>query len=98
MDPDLLLTNVSVYWFTGTGASAARFMYESHHASAGWAPPAAPQGFAVFGGGGAIIRPLIDPGSHAAHWSAFARGGHFPAMEVPDLLVADVRQFFRRLR
>ena len=32
------------------------------------------------------------------HWSEFERGGHFPALEVPDLLVADVRAFFRRYR
>jgi epoxide hydrolase len=32
------------------------------------------------------------------HWSEFDRGGHFPAMEVPDLLVGDVRTFFRGLR
>jgi epoxide hydrolase len=32
------------------------------------------------------------------HWSDFDRGGHFPAMEAPDLLVGDVRAFFRRLR
>jgi hypothetical protein len=32
------------------------------------------------------------------HWSEFETGGHFAAMEVPDLLTADVREFFRRLR
>jgi hypothetical protein len=32
------------------------------------------------------------------HWSDFAEGGHFAAMEVPDLLVEDVREFFRGLR
>jgi hypothetical protein len=32
------------------------------------------------------------------HWSEFDRGGHFAAMEAPDLLVDDVRTFFRRLR
>jgi epoxide hydrolase len=32
------------------------------------------------------------------HWSEFDRGGHFPAMEEPDLLVGDVREFFRRFR
>jgi hypothetical protein len=32
------------------------------------------------------------------HWSEFGRGGHFAAMEEPDLLVGDVREFFRKLR
>jgi pimeloyl-ACP methyl ester carboxylesterase len=36
--------------------------------------------------------------NNIVHWSEFDRGGHFAAMEEPDLLVADVRQFFRRLR
>jgi epoxide hydrolase len=32
------------------------------------------------------------------HWTEFERGGHFAAMETPDLLVGDVREFFRRFR
>jgi hypothetical protein len=37
-------------------------------------------------------------GNNIVHWSEFERGGHFAALEVPDLLVAEVRQFFRKLR
>ena len=44
------------------------------------------------------IRSLLDPGSTMEHWSEFKHGGHFPAMEVPDLLVGDLRTFFRRFR
>jgi hypothetical protein len=36
--------------------------------------------------------------THIVQWSEFDRGGHFAAMEVPDLLVDDIRTFFRRLR
>jgi pimeloyl-ACP methyl ester carboxylesterase len=43
------------------------------------------------------IRALLDPGG-SMHWSEFDRGGHFPAMEAPDLLVGDVRAFLRPLR
>ena len=43
------------------------------------------------------IRSLLDPGA-SMHWSEFDRGGHFPAMEAPDLLVEDLRAFFRPLR
>jgi pimeloyl-ACP methyl ester carboxylesterase len=32
------------------------------------------------------------------HWKEFERGGHFPAMEIPDLVVNDLREFFRTLR
>jgi pimeloyl-ACP methyl ester carboxylesterase len=94
VDRDQLLTGVSVYWFTGSGASSAQLGYEASHAGEWPEPSATPQGWAVFGDGG-IIRRLVDPEQAIAHWSEFDRGGHFPAMEVPDLLVADLRAFFR---
>ena len=98
VDLDQLLTNVSIYWFTGTGATAANFLYESYHSEAGWVPPSdVPQGMAVFNSD-PILRRLLDPGHQIAHWSEFAQGGHFPAMEAPGLLVSDVRTFFRGLR
>ena len=95
-DRDELLTNVSVYWFTRSGASAARVIYENFHAQ-GWTPPGpAPQAFAVFAGDTGIRR-LLDP-AQETHWSEFDRGGHFPAVDAPDLLIGDVREFFRPLR
>jgi len=101
VDRDQLLTNVSVYWFTRSGASAARFIFENAHAPRDWgaAPttPPAPQGMAQFGADD-LLRRVMDPERGIEHWSVFDRGGHFPAMEVPDLLVGDVRAFFRRFR
>jgi pimeloyl-ACP methyl ester carboxylesterase len=101
VDRDLLLTNVSVYWFTRSGASAARFIYEGAHAGPDWGSPPttppAPQGLALFGGDD-LLRRVMDPERKIAHWSEFDRGGHFPALEVPELLVGDVRAFFRPLR
>ena len=95
---DQLLTNVSVYWFTSTGASAAHFIYDASHAS-DWVPSSlAKQGWAIFGGAGTVIRCLMDPAHQMVHWSEFERGGHFAAMEVPDLLIGDVRAYFRRFR
>jgi epoxide hydrolase len=97
VDRDQLLTNVSVYWFTRTGASAAGFLYESAHSMAGWvAPSDVPRGWAVFNSD-PILQRVFDPEHRIAHWTEFARGGHFPAMEVPELLIGDVRTFFRRL-
>lgn len=40
----------------------------------------------------------MDPDHAIEHWSEFQHGGHFPAMEQPDLLTDDVRVFFRRCR
>jgi epoxide hydrolase len=98
VDRDQLLTNVSVYWFTRSGAAAATFLYEAAHAMREWgAPSPAPTGFAVFGEG-SLMRRALDPEHKVEHWSEFDRGGHFPAMEVPELLVGDIRTFFRRLR
>mgnify|MGYP006317398113 CR=1 FL=1 len=49
VDRDQLLTTVSLYWFTGSGATAAHTLYEQAHSTDWGAPPAVPQGFAVFG-------------------------------------------------
>jgi pimeloyl-ACP methyl ester carboxylesterase len=57
-----------------------------------------PQGWAVFGKENNILRRLLDPEKKIKHWSAFDHGGHFPAMEVPDLLIGDIRAFFSTLR
>jgi epoxide hydrolase len=97
VDLDQLLTNVSIYWFTRSGASAARFLYETAHSTEWGAPGTAPQGWALFAAQ-PFVRAMMDPGYEIEHWSEFDRGGHFPAMEVPDLLVGDVRKFFRRFR
>ena len=45
-----------------------------------------------------IIRRLLDPEHQVEHWSEFERGGHFAALEVPELLVGDLRTYFRRFR
>jgi epoxide hydrolase len=108
VDRDRLLTNVSVYWFTGSGASTAHAVYEGMRAWRAFAaqqdagetrPPSAgpPTGVAVFAAD-TTIRDLMDPDRRIAHWSEYDRGGHFAAMEVPDLLTGDIRAFGRTLR
>jgi pimeloyl-ACP methyl ester carboxylesterase len=97
VDLDRLLTNVSVYWFTGTGASAANFLYETGHSTEWGAPATAAQGWALFAAQ-PFVRAMMDPDHEIEHWSEFDRGGHFPAMETPDLLFGDVCKFFRTLR
>jgi hypothetical protein len=56
-----------------------------------------PQGLALFGGDD-LLRKVLDPDRRMAHWAEYDRGGHFAALEVPDLLVGDLRSFFRPLR
>ena len=90
------LTTVSLYWFTGSGATAAHTLYDQAHSSDWGAPPAVPQGFAVFGAD-ETVRKLV-PAPAGAHWTDFPRGRHFPAMEAPAQLAADLRAFFGPLR
>jgi hypothetical protein len=67
--------------------------------SSSWGAPAGttPTGVAVFAED-ITIRRYGEPANNIVHWSEFDRGGHFAAMEVADLLVGDVREFFRPLR
>jgi pimeloyl-ACP methyl ester carboxylesterase len=101
VDRDQLLTNVMLYWLTGTAGSSARLYYEAARTGA-WGPPrpsTAPTGVAVFPREIASpIRRLAELSNNIVHWSEFDRGGHFAAMEEPDLLVDDIREFFRRFR
>ena len=100
VDRDHLLTNVALYWFTGTAGTSANLYYEGAHAG-GWgqkiAPSPVPTGVAAFTTDIAIRR-YAEQSNNIVHWSDFERGGHFAAMEAPDLLVADVRKFFEPLR
>ncbi|MPZ20839.1 MAG: hypothetical protein GEV06_23465 [Luteitalea sp.] len=100
IDRDHFLTNVSLYWLTGTAGSAALLFKEtSHDVRSVGAPSTVPTGMAVFPREPLVpIRALAERSHTIVHWSEFDRGGHFPAMEVPDLLIGDLRQFFRGLR
>ncbi|MGE0539664.1 MAG: epoxide hydrolase family protein [Dehalococcoidia bacterium] len=98
IDRDDILTNVTVYWLTGTGATSAHLYYENMHSSTWHADRATtPTGVAAFAQDVAIRR-YAEYGNTIVHWSDFDRGGHFAAMEAPDLLTGDVREFFRGLR
>jgi pimeloyl-ACP methyl ester carboxylesterase len=98
VDRDRILTNVMFYWLTGTAGSSARLYYENMHAGSwGQQPATPPTGVAVFAEDIAIRR-YGERGHTIVHWSEFDGGGHFAALEAPDLLVGDVRAFFRRFR
>ena len=98
VDRDRLLTDVTIYWLTATAGSSARLYYEG---AKSWGqanePSAVPTGVAVFPMD-ITIRSIAESQHNIVHWAEFDRGGHFAAMEAPDLLVADIREFFRPLR
>jgi pimeloyl-ACP methyl ester carboxylesterase len=102
IDRDHLLTNVMLYWLTGTAGSSARIYYErahSHYWDASPAPSTAPTALAVFPRDNFIpLRHIGERTNNIVRWTEFDRGGHFAAMETPDLLVADIRALFRQLR
>jgi pimeloyl-ACP methyl ester carboxylesterase len=91
---DQILTSVTTYWLTGTAGSAARLYKE---AAAGWAdrPPycEVPAALAVFPGD-STVRRFAQARHNVARWTEFDRGGHFAAIQAPDLLERDLREFF----
>jgi microsomal epoxide hydrolase len=99
---DELLTNIMIYWVTGSIASSTRLYYESRKAGR-FGPTEerveVPTGCAIFPK--EIIRPArrwAERKYNVTHWTEMPKGGHFPALEEPDLLVQDIRSFFRTLR
>lgn len=95
VDRDQLLTNISLYWFSRSGASSAQFYFEGEHSGLGPVMAAGvPTGWAAFDSH-PLMRRVMDPSKAIGHWSEFAEGGHYPAMEEPELLADDIRTFFR---
>lgn len=106
---DDLLTNVMIYWVTESMPSSTRIYYESQHnlpRPASLSPfestgRPAPLGYALFPKEINVPpRAWVErsTGAQMIHWTEMPRGGHFAALETPDLLAADVREFFRKVR
>jgi len=96
IDRDRLLTDVMLYWLNASSGSAARL-----HRETGRVAHVCPQptGVAVFAHDITLaIRPFAEHTHNITRWSEFDRGGHFPALEAPDLLAADITAFFATLR
>ncbi|BDU08617.1 epoxide hydrolase [Nocardia cyriacigeorgica] len=98
IDQDRLLTNVMLYWLTGTAGSAA---YVGYAQDAPWGVEkqnsGVPTGVIVFAHDVAI-RKYAGTADTITRWIDVDRGGHFAALEEPVLLTADIREFFRDLR
>lgn len=93
---DQILTEVSLYWFTNTSATAARYHYEEAHREAEPVVNHARTGVAVFADDFKTIRTFADrDNSNIVHWSEFPDGGHFASLERPEALTTDLRTFFR---
>jgi pimeloyl-ACP methyl ester carboxylesterase len=104
---DNIVDNITLYWLTGTGASAARSYWEDGQAlaearAAGQAPPAVsvPVGFTTFPGEiFAVPRSWVEKSyPNPAYFNEVDRGGHFAAWEEPELFSTEVRAAFSSLR
>ena len=99
---DQLLTNVMTYWVTETAASSARLYWELRHAGPDRKAPTyveVPTGVARYPK--EVIRyprSWVERRYNVTYWSNPPRGGHFAAMEQPELFVNDLRAFFRQAR
>jgi pimeloyl-ACP methyl ester carboxylesterase len=98
---DELLTNLSIYWFTGTIDSSIQGYYEELHdpsLRSGEAIPV-PVGMALFPKDGPPPREFAERMlGQVDHWTEMPRGGHFTAWEAPEPFAADLRAFYRSLR
>lgn len=99
---DDLLTNVSVYWFTRSITSSTRLYYENRRYTDGPAAPErvdVPMAAAIFPGELYLPpRAWVERQFNLVRWSELPKGGHFAALEVPEIFVNDVREAFRPLR
>ena len=99
---DELLTNVMIYWVTQTINSSTRLYYETREQPLQLSPTnrvEPPVAMAVFPKEIPVPpRALAERGYNIRRWTVMPRGGHFAAMEQPDLLAQDIREFFGPLR
>ncbi|MFF5055220.1 epoxide hydrolase family protein [Micromonospora sp. NPDC000663] len=103
---DQVLDQVTLYWLTGTAASSARLYAESIEQVSAWISGEDTAEIRVPVGASIFPAELPRPSQRWAarrypdirYWKEHDGGGHFPALEVPELLIADLRAFFRLLR
>jgi pimeloyl-ACP methyl ester carboxylesterase len=98
---DEILTNISIYWFTGSITSSARIYYENRNS-----PPLKPMTYIDVPTGAAIFpaeiyilpRAWVEAAYDLRQWTVMPEGGHFAALEQPQSYLQDLRVFYRSLR
>ena len=98
---DELLTNLTIYWATRAIGPSLRMYYETFGPGSTLGTPArieVPTGVSLFHELIGPPRELLEPWFDLRRYTRTARGGHFPALENPDALVREIREFFRPLR
>ena len=98
-DNDELLTNIMIYWITNTIGSSAHIYYENMHSLPPMGRIDVPTGIALFPAD--ILLPpkeWAERNLNIVRWTTMPGGGHFTAMEEPELLAEDIRAFYRPFR
>jgi len=98
---DEILTNISIYWFTGSITSSARIYYENRNS-----PRLKPMSYINVPTGAAIFpaeiyilpRAWVEAAYDLRQWTVMPEGGHFAALEQPQSYLQDLREFYRLLR
>jgi pimeloyl-ACP methyl ester carboxylesterase len=100
LDPDFILANVALYWFTNTGGSSVRFYYEDAHGPRSAEPTTVPLGVAGFAGDFSGVRRFAERDhKNLVRWTMHPEpGGHYAAHLEPGVLAADIRGFYSRYR
>ena len=100
VDRDKYLTHASIYWFTATGGSAANEYFEDAQSGAGYREDwnKTPTGVSVFPWDFRSVRSFAERGNNIVYWNEMEQGGHFAAMDVPELFVGELRTFFGQVR
>ncbi|CAH1191915.1 hypothetical protein PAECIP111892_00788 [Paenibacillus auburnensis] len=96
---DELLTNIMIYWVTNTFGSTAHIYYENTHSLPPLGRIEVPTGIAI------LPADVLTPPKvwamrnlNITRWTSLPRGGHFTAMEEPELMAEDIRAFYRPFR
>jgi pimeloyl-ACP methyl ester carboxylesterase len=99
-DRDRFLTHASIYWFTGTGGSAANHYFEDGQTGAGYREEwnATPTGVSVFPWDYRSVQKFARRANNIVSWTEMPQGGHFAASDVPQLFTEEVRKFFGQVR
>jgi epoxide hydrolase len=99
-DRDKYLTHASIYWFTGTGGSAANIYFEDAQTGSGYREDwnATPTGVSVFPWDFRSVRSFAERGNNIVYWREMPEGGHFAASDVPALFVEELRTLFGQVR
>jgi pimeloyl-ACP methyl ester carboxylesterase len=101
-----LLDNVMLYWLPATGASAARLYWESFRQVSEWFTTSTSDRVSIPVGCSLYLKEIPRPSrrwaakryTNIVYWGEKSRGGHFAALEQPELFVEELRSFFRMVR